>query len=374
MGRPQRYIPENRDGVLVEVTVRTIGARALLVPAPNPRTFNEVVVGVIGRGLEVSPVGLSAIVVLANHLHLLLVVEEQQSLSRFMHHVDGNLSKEIGRIRGWKGSLWARPYAGIPISSEPEVQWKKLKYVLSHSVKEGLCESPREWPGVHCASALVHGEPLEGVWFNRTKECAARHCGQEYGTYDFATRYTRYRVGFEQLPAYRHLSAAEYQGKVAELIFEIEAEGKAARNGDSVMGRERILAQNPYKPPTRKTKNTPQPRFHGKDPDVRKDFMDGLRAFLAQYAEASEAYRGGNLEALGWFPPDCFPPALPFLGAPALPRPPSPPTRRITVLESGQVERGEVPVVTIEVRTWPSEPQAIGTVWDDPPRARGQPG
>ena len=56
MGRPQRYIPENRDGVLVEVTVRTIGARALLVPAPNPRIFNEVVVGVIGRALEVAPV------------------------------------------------------------------------------------------------------------------------------------------------------------------------------------------------------------------------------------------------------------------------------------------------------------------------------
>ncbi len=371
MGRPQRYVPENRDGVLVEVTVRTIGARALLVPAPNPRTFNEVVVGVIGRALEVSPVGLCAIVVLANHAHFLVVVEEQQSLSRFMHHVDGNLSKEIGRIRGWKGSLWARPYAGIPISSEPKVQWERLKYLLSHSVKEGLCESPRDWPGVHCASALVHGEPLEGVWFNRTKECAARHCGIEYGTYDFTTKY---RVGFEQLPAYRHLSAEEYQNEVAELIWEIEAEGKAKRNGDSVMGREKILAQNPYRPPTRKTKNTPQPRFHGKDPDIRKDFMADFRAFLAQYAEASEAYRGGNLKALEWFPDGCFPPALRFLGMPAPARPPSPPTRRITVLESGKVERGEIPVVTIAVRTWPAEAQSIGTVWDDEPRARGQPG
>ncbi len=75
MGRPQRYIPENRDGVLVEVTVRTIGARALLVPAPNPRTFNEVVVGVIRRALHLAPVSLSAFVVLEMRMYVLFVVE-----------------------------------------------------------------------------------------------------------------------------------------------------------------------------------------------------------------------------------------------------------------------------------------------------------
>ncbi len=35
MGRPARFIPENADSVLVEITCRTIGARALLVPSPR---------------------------------------------------------------------------------------------------------------------------------------------------------------------------------------------------------------------------------------------------------------------------------------------------------------------------------------------------
>ena len=56
MGRPQRFIPENKDGVLVEITSRVIGARAMLLPTPDPRRFNEVVVGVMSRDLEVSPV------------------------------------------------------------------------------------------------------------------------------------------------------------------------------------------------------------------------------------------------------------------------------------------------------------------------------
>ncbi len=69
-------------------------------------------------------------------------------------------------------------------------------------------ESPMEWPGVHAAKALVHGEPLEGFWFNRRKEWAARNRGQEYGRYDFATHYL---VHFAQLPAFRHLSPEAYQ-------------------------------------------------------------------------------------------------------------------------------------------------------------------
>ncbi len=67
MGRPARFIPENKDGVLVEVTARVIGARALLVPAPNPRKLNEIVVGVIGRSLEVAPLDLCSCSFLANH-------------------------------------------------------------------------------------------------------------------------------------------------------------------------------------------------------------------------------------------------------------------------------------------------------------------
>ena len=131
MPRWPQFKPQNEDGVLVEVTGRTIGAQALLVPAPEPRRFNEIVVGVMGRALEVSPLELNGAVFLANHFHLLLTVHEQQELSRYMHHLAGNLSKEIGRIRQRTGPMWARRYDGIVVSDEPEVQWNRLRYLLS---------------------------------------------------------------------------------------------------------------------------------------------------------------------------------------------------------------------------------------------------
>ncbi|MEM7355018.1 MAG: transposase, partial [Acidobacteriota bacterium] len=155
MGRLPRFIPDNEDGVLVEVTSRVIGARAMLVPSPAPHRFNEVVVGVLGRALEISPLELCSTVWLANHLHCLVVVRDQQQLSRFMHHLGCNVSKEIGgRLRDWRGAFWERRYTSIVVSDEPEAQWRRLKYHLSHGVKEGLVESPLQWPGVHAAAPL----------------------------------------------------------------------------------------------------------------------------------------------------------------------------------------------------------------------------
>ena len=196
------------------------------------------------------------------------------------------------------------------MSDEPEVQWTRLKYCLSHSVKEGLCASPLDWPGVHSARALVHGESLEGFWFNRTKEWAARNRGQEVGTYDFATRYL---VGFAPLPACQDLTAEEYQDKVAALIGEIQDEGEWAREGTPVAGAEKILSQNPYEPPTQRPKRSAKPVFHVKEREVRKALWTELRRFLAQHGEASEALRSGSgrqPEAARWFPEGSYPPAL----------------------------------------------------------------
>ena len=66
-------------------------------------------------------------------------------------------------------------------------------------------------------------------------------------------------------------------------------------------GVDKILAQDPYKPPTRRPKRSSRPLVHAKDPGIRKELRAEKRMFEARFDEASEAYRGGNLEALGWW-------------------------------------------------------------------------
>ncbi|HSJ74704.1 MAG TPA: hypothetical protein VK899_00705, partial [Gemmatimonadales bacterium] len=57
---------------------------------------------------------------------------------------------------------------------EEAAQVDRLIYVLSNGVKEGLVARVEEWPGVHSAHALLTGEPLEGIWYDRTLPAA---CG-----------------------------------------------------------------------------------------------------------------------------------------------------------------------------------------------------
>ncbi len=53
---------------------------------------------------------------------------------------------------------------------------------------------------MHAARALVDGEPLEGHWFNRTREWMAKRRHEEFEPHDFATKY---QVGLSPLPAFR---------------------------------------------------------------------------------------------------------------------------------------------------------------------------
>ncbi len=94
---------------------------------------------------------------------------------------------------------------------------------------------------------------------------------------------------------------------------------------------------------------------------------------LSQHQIASEALRGGNLEAANWFPDGTYPPALSFVGPRPPRRPPSPPTRPLTVLESGDVERGEIPVVEISTTPGRAESETDAALDDSEPKARGQP-
>lgn len=74
------------------------------------------------------------------------------------------------------------------ISGEEAAQIERMKYVLSHGVKKDLVERAREWPGVHAVRALTEGTVLEGYWFDRTQEYAARRRGKDYSRLEFATR------------------------------------------------------------------------------------------------------------------------------------------------------------------------------------------
>jgi putative transposase len=305
MSRRLRFIPE--EGALVEVTCRALHSRLLFRPS---LTLNEIILGALARAKSLYPVRICGFSFLSNHFHLLLEVDDARQLSRFMGHFNSKLAREVGRLTGWKQKIFERRYQAIVVSSEDGAQTDRLKYVLGHGCKEDLVERPREWPGVHCVQALTEGKILEGLWFDRTQEYAARRRGEEFGRLQYATQEI---LTLDPLPCWKDLTEEERRRRAAALVTVIEAEAAARRKKTGVKppGPAAILTQDPHRKPERSKKSS-APAFHAASQAVRRELRDLYALFVAAYREAAEKLRAGNRNAR--FPAGSFPPALPFVG------------------------------------------------------------
>jgi hypothetical protein len=251
---------------------------------------------------------------MSNHYHLLLSPEDPKHHADFMCFTNSNIAREIGRVTGFRQRFLGRRYQSIEVSEEEPAQIERLEYMLSHGVKEGLVASPADWPGANSVRALLHGAALQGTWFNRTREFEARRKGQEFGTHEFATTYP---IRLSPLPCWEHLSVEDHRARVAELVVEIERQGRlrASETGREPLGVVRILRQNPLDSPA-KSKRSPAPSSHAATKAARLALANAYRAFLAAYRSAAERLRTGD--RLVCFPEGSFPPPLPFVRGPAL--------------------------------------------------------
>jgi REP element-mobilizing transposase RayT len=302
--RRLRFIPEG--GALVEVTCRTLHSRFLLRPTPD---VNDIVVGVLGRAQRMYPLRICAYAFLSSHFHLILDVEDALQLSGFMRYVNSNLARKIGRLVGWRDKIWARRYQAIVISSEEAAQIERFRYVLAHGVKEGLVEKVTDWPGLHCAQALLTGETVTGHWFDDTQAYAARRRGEELDRMRFATLET---LTLSPLPCWKHLPDEKQRKLVTDLIVEIESEAAARRQrtGSQVLGASAVRGQHPFDRP-QKPKKSPAPLFHAASKAIRRELYEMYGWFVGAFREASEKLRAGD--RLVPFPTGSFPPALPFV-------------------------------------------------------------
>jgi hypothetical protein len=310
--RDPRYI---EPGSLVEITTTCIQNRFLLRPSTK---LNEIFVGVLGKAQEEYDLDIVGVSALSSHYHLLAIPEDQEQLSQFMCFVNGNLSKEVGRLHDWQGKLWSDRYHAIPVDADEAMQVKRLRYLLSQGVKEGLVERPEHWPGINCAQALCEGRPLVGTWYDRTSLYAHREVLQEDVTdEDFAEEV---RLWFSPLPCWEKYSPERHCREVHHLVEDIVISTSRDRQskGTSVLGADAVLRQDPHHRPTNVV-TSPRPRFHASTVDAYRILYKAFSVIFAGYRIAAERLRAGNLKVA--FPEGTFPCALPFVPIAKRPKP-----------------------------------------------------
>ncbi|HEY3568204.1 MAG TPA: transposase [Thermoanaerobaculia bacterium] len=304
MARKLRYVPQPRT--LVSITNRTIQGRYLLRPGPS---FDDIFLGILGRAQRQHEMAIAAITVLSTHFHVLLIVDDAKEVADFMRDLQSKLAREVNRLTGWRGPVFERRYDMTVVTDEEAAQVERLKYVLSNGVKENLVERVCQWPGVHSAEALIHGTPLEGHWFDRTRQYAARNQGEELSREEYVFAES---VVLSPIPCWAHLPADLYSKRVRSLVEKIEEEAVLARqqSGARVLGVKAILAQDPQARPT-SIARSPAPLVHAATKAARKMFYEIYAEFVSAFRVAAEALRQGRRDVA--FPAGSFPPALPFV-------------------------------------------------------------
>ena len=277
MARRLRHLPEPNS--LVEITTRTFQGRFLLRPSEE---VNKTILGTIGRALDMfDGVLLHCVTVLSTHAHLLLTARDSEALSNFMCFVNGNIARKVGKLQGWTNSLWARRYVSIPILDD-DAAINRLRYHLSHGVKEKLVPRCGDWPGVQSVCALTEGAPLAGVWHDESAEYEARRRGHEPEPGEFVRDYVFH---LSPLPCWSRLTDEQRQAKARRIVEEIEREAGRAEEADpeSIERQQSaILSRDPH--------HRPDHVDHSPAPICHTSCRERLKTHRERYAELLLAY------------------------------------------------------------------------------------
>jgi len=292
------------DGGVVEVTSRTVHGRYLLRPSLEA---NERVLGVLGRAQRLFPVDIFAFVFLSNHFHLLMRVSSTLRMAEFTGYLKGNLAKELGQLHDWDEKFWGRRYHSASVADSGEAQSKRFLYILSNGCKEGLVDSPLDWPGVSSAPVLYRGETsLEGTWYDRTAQCRARLRGQRKLFPSVET------VHISPLPFLEGLTAEQQRQFLVDAVRRVEAETRERRieHKQPALGIRGVLDQHPHGKPEQFVRS-PAPRFHAASFEELQQMKAARELMTAAYRDAAERLRRGDENVR--FPAGCFPPPPPFV-------------------------------------------------------------
>jgi hypothetical protein len=188
----------------------------------------------------------------------------------------------MGRLHDWRGSLWAKPCSVIPILDE-EAQINRLRYLLSNSVKEGLVESPRQWPGATSTHGLLGDMTVKGAWIARDRlRRARRSWKRKAATIEGFT--SELTVSLSPLPVWRELSATELRERHESIVEGIEDQGRFRRA--SYLGVTKLVHAAPHDRPATTT-HSPAPFCHASDPRTVVAFRSLYQAFVAAFRHAT---------------------------------------------------------------------------------------
>jgi len=290
------------------VTNRTELEQLFLLPS---KRVNHLVGAWLARSLEKFGEGIElyGFIFLSNHFHLLLRDTKGQ-LSKFMWYFQTNLAKAINRALGRKtGRVFARRFDSEMVSDD-ETFLSCYAYVLGNAVKAGLVERAIDWPGLSSLGAVLSGESMRFVQFDRTAYHKATRRGQNVNDSEFMKEY---EITCATPPMWSGMARDELASQIKGLVAGFEAKQIATRRaeGRGFLGVAGVLSQDPTDRPL-EPERAPREYVLCRDPEQRRElkraWRDVTSAYREKYGEMRITSRLGRRFHSEW-PPWTCPPA-----------------------------------------------------------------
>lgn len=87
---------------------------------------------------------LGAFIVMPDHYHLIIQIDEEADLSEIMKTIGSFTSREINRITGKKGQVWQKGYYDRAILRSEDIQ-TIIEYIHYNPVRKGLVNEAESW-------------------------------------------------------------------------------------------------------------------------------------------------------------------------------------------------------------------------------------
>lgn len=78
-----------------------------------------------------------------NHVHMIAVPHETQSLSKFFGIAHHRYAQRINKAHEWRGHLWQERFFSVVMDERHTLA--AIRYVELNPVRAGLCRKPEEW-------------------------------------------------------------------------------------------------------------------------------------------------------------------------------------------------------------------------------------
>jgi len=278
MTAPRQVLP----GVTYLITRRCFGRMLLLRPSP---LVNELFEYVLADKAKEYGIELHAYVVLSNHWHCVLT-DPRGQLPEFQRDLGSTVARALNAALGRWESFWAPGSYSAVALQRPEDVLDKMAYVLANPSAAGLVRRGSEWPGLWSAPSLI------GAGAREVKR-PDHYFRKEGATHKTASLELACPEGFGSVEALRQ--------RLTDALTEREdrAAREVAEAGRSFMGAKKVLAQSPFaRPAPREVRRGLKPRVASRDKWKRLEAIGRLKAFLAEYRVAWEAFKGGAREVV----------------------------------------------------------------------------